>query len=287
MELNLNKKFPSKILLFGEHLINIGSSALSIPFHRYSGQIALANSDESSLDDFINFLKSTQFDFLDNEKLEKLPVLNFKSDIPIGYGCGSSGAIVAACYDLLRLDDLSDVEILKNRFSKMESFYHGKSSGTDPLVIYLDKAIKFSSHEGISILPSFNPNLPTTSLHLLDSDKERDGKVYIKYFMNEIKDPAYKDLLDSQLVPAMEASISSLLENDEKTLIQSFKTISHFQLKHMEYLIPKSLKSMWEDGLHSNSYYIKLCGAGGGGFFVCLSCTRNKPNTEHNYLSIF
>jgi mevalonate kinase len=58
----------------------------------------------------------------------------FDSSIPQGYGVGSSGALVAAIYDRYAQDKITVLENLtrekllqlKNIFSQMESFFHGK-----------------------------------------------------------------------------------------------------------------------------------------------------------------
>jgi len=71
--------------------------------------------------------------------------LYFDSSIPQGYGVGSSGALVAAIYDTYAIDKIEATETLtrdkllrlKEIFSLMESFFHGKSSGLDPLNSYL------------------------------------------------------------------------------------------------------------------------------------------------------
>ena len=71
--------------------------------------------------------------------------LYFDSSIPQGYGVGSSGALVAAIYDKYASDKITVLENLtrdkllklKSIFSMMESFFHGKSSGLDPLNSYL------------------------------------------------------------------------------------------------------------------------------------------------------
>ena len=33
-------------------------------------------------------------------------------------------------------------------------------------------------------------------------------------------------------------------------------------------MIPNQIKEKWEYGLNTNSYFMKLCGSGGGGFFT-------------------
>ena len=36
----------------------------------------------------------------------------------------------------------------------------------------------------------------------------------------------------------------------------------------MTEMIPDSLKEIWNEGLKLDSFYMKLCGSGGGGFFL-------------------
>jgi mevalonate kinase len=57
----------------------------------------------------------------------------FDSTIPQGYGVGSSGALVAAIYDKYAQDKSRfsrthsrKIITVKNIFSQMESFFHGK-----------------------------------------------------------------------------------------------------------------------------------------------------------------
>ena len=81
--------------------------------------------------------------------------MHFDSSIPQGYGVGSSGALVAAIYDkyaddkITVLENLTRDKLLKLKaiFSKMESFFHGKSSGLDPLNSYLSLPILINSKD--------------------------------------------------------------------------------------------------------------------------------------------
>ena len=81
----------------------------------------------------------------------------FDSSIPQGYGVGSSGALVAAVYDkyafgkITVLENLTKEKLLhlKAVFSLMESFFHGKSSGLDPLNSYLSLPILINSKDHI------------------------------------------------------------------------------------------------------------------------------------------
>ena len=36
-------------------------------------------------------------------------------------------------------------------------------------------------------------------------------------------------------------------------------------------MIPKLYRKLWKEGIDSNSYYLKLCGSGGGGYILGFS----------------
>ena len=106
--------FNSKILLFGEYSLMFGSMALSMPTDKYSGRLSFAGSRElkgeigesnSALLAFAKALKklkeqNTLGFNINTDKLFKdiSKGLFFESNIPQGYGLGSSGALVAAIY---------------------------------------------------------------------------------------------------------------------------------------------------------------------------------------------
>jgi len=132
--------FSSKLLLFGEYSVIIGRRALAIPLSSFRGMWKFGEGDPKELFLFSEFLeKSGDFDFLDVQSfkrdLEK--GLFFDSDIPLGYGMGSSGALVAGVF--FRYASKTEIEParLKILLGKMENFFHGSSSGLDPLVSLL------------------------------------------------------------------------------------------------------------------------------------------------------
>ena len=163
--------FYSKILLFGEYGIIKDSKGLSIPYNFYNGALKVdenssqeAIKSNASLKRFVTYLEQLQ-----NEQSElvtfNLEVLKadvergmyFDSSIPQGYGVGSSGALVAAIYDkyannkITVLENLTREKLLQLKaiFGQMESFFHGKSSGLDPLNSYLSIPILINSKDNI------------------------------------------------------------------------------------------------------------------------------------------
>ena len=174
--------FYSKILLFGEYGIIRDSKGLSIPYNFYNGALKTdTNPSEESIKSngnlrrFVTYLETLQNDQPElvtfNLKSLKLDVENgmhFDSSIPQGYGVGSSGALVAAIYDKYALNKITVLEnltrekllTLKSIFSNMESFFHGKSSGLDPLNSYLSIPILINSKDNIEAT-----GIPTQSLN--------------------------------------------------------------------------------------------------------------------------
>jgi len=101
--------FHSKISLFGEYGVIIGSKGLIIPYNFYGGKLKLSlsnkdnNLSNNTLTAFSKYLKKIPNPLVDfNWKAMESDLDNylyFESDIPKGYGVGSSGALVASIYD--------------------------------------------------------------------------------------------------------------------------------------------------------------------------------------------
>jgi len=160
--------FYSKILLFGEYGIIKNSKGLSIPYNSFKGGLKIGDINSKIVDqsnrnlqlfrDFLSDIDSSIVAF-DLKKMNNdlSNGMYFDSTIPQGYGVGSSGALVAAFYDRYAINKFTVLENLtrdkilhlKNIFSSMESFFHGKSSGLDPLNSYLSLPILIHSKDQI------------------------------------------------------------------------------------------------------------------------------------------
>ena len=46
------------------------------------------------------------------------------------------------------------------------------------------------------------------------------------------------------------------------------KKLSRVVLNHFKPMIPKQFHSLWQQGIDSGDYYLKLCGSGGGGYIL-------------------
>jgi mevalonate kinase len=283
--------FYSKILLFGEYGIIKNSKGLSIPYNFYKGGLKLGNLDSDiikksnkSLSLFRDFLKKIDssiiiFDFnkMNNELIEGL---YFDSTIPQGYGVGSSGALVAAFYDRYTENKITVLEnltrdkiiILKNIFSKMESYFHGKSSGLDPLNSYLSLPILIHSKNQIETtgIP-LQSSIGKGAVFLLDSGKSSETAPMVDIFFKSMENKNYSKIIREDFIKITDSCVEDFLSGDFKSLFLDIKKLSKVVLENFKPMIPKNFHQLWAKGIESNDYYLKLCGSGGGGYILGFS----------------
>lgn len=262
---HLNRIYPSKVLLFGEYTVLLGSDALAMPFNRYSGHWEMGK--QENFNDLTQFLSQSFKDSFNLDKWTESMTQNqyFKSNIPIGYGLGSSGSLVAAIYQdyFLKINEGENLEKLKETFSTIESFFHGRSSGFDPLVSYTNQAI----FKKTNVLETIDyKSLPLKFLYLFDSKSDRNTLKLVNQFNQRLKDYDFKRVMN-QMKKSVDKIIPSFLNNDDQWK-SDFQELSQLQLKHLYTYIPPKIARLWKHGIDHKSYFFKLCGAGGGGFFL-------------------
>ncbi|MAP55324.1 mevalonate kinase [Altibacter sp.] len=283
--------FYSKILLFGEYGIIKDSKGLSIPYNFYKGALKIDESktvathgSNQSLKRFTDYLAKLQEEkpnlvTFDIEALQEdvAKGLYFDSSIPQGYGVGSSGALVAAIYDKYAFEKITVLENLtrekllqlKGIFSEMESFFHGKSSGLDPLNSYLSLPILINSQDSIEPagIPSQTEN-GKGAVFLLDSGSTGETAPMVQIFMENMKQEGFRNMLKDQFVKHTDACVEDFLQGDVKSLFGNIKQLSKVVLDNFKPMIPKQFHALWKKGIETNAYYLKLCGSGGGGYML-------------------
>jgi mevalonate kinase len=276
----VEKTYFSKLLLFGEHTANLGSQALAMPMTSFEAHWEY--SDDKSLQfgmmKFALYLKNlieneeSLFKIDDQRFISDLEQgLIFKSTVPTGYGAGSSGALCAAIYDRYGIEKLEgrydELEKLKKIFSQMEGFFHGKSSGIDPLICYLNMPLLMTSHGVTTVtLPAYLNE--GNSIFLLDTGIKRKAEPLIHWFLEKAQDTDYQVLIKEKLVPANNNAISAFLEGHWSNLMKATHEISVFQYENLDRLIPAEFREVWKKGIESDIFKLKVCGAGGGGFIL-------------------
>lgn len=283
--------FYSKILLFGEYGIIKDSKGLSIPYNFFKGALKKSKSPDEAkrksteaLRGFYHYLKDLSqqdttlpvFDFeaFDRDLNEGM---YFDSSIPQGYGVGSSGALVAAVYDRYAKDKITVLENLtrdkllkiKGVFAAMESYFHGKSSGLDPLNSYLSLPILINAKDHIE--PTGIPSQKTEgkgAVFLLDSGMTGETAPMVKIFMENLQHEAFNEMLQKEFVHYTNACVDDFLKADVKSLFSNIKQLSKVVLDNFKPMIPEKFHRLWKKGLETNAYYLKLCGSGGGGYIL-------------------
>lgn len=306
MERNANPEiFHSKVMLFGEYSIILGSMGITIPYSHFNGELRFLNKNSYTDVDYavlsntqIRTLKTFITSLIEQEKLlcefniNKLEEdlnngLFFESSIPEGYGLGSSGALVAALYNAYAINPIegrvdikqNDLLTLKRIFAQIESFYHGTSSGLDPLICYLRQPVLIKKELTVHSTPIPQKEVLTdNAIFLIDSGKPGKTEPLVKLFMDKIKETTYHCRITDELIPLTNQCIEELLAGNITEMFNQLKRLSAFQLTYFNEMIPTNIQPLWQVGLDTSDYLLKLCGSGGGGYM--LGFTRRFKQTK-------
>jgi len=307
--------FYAKIMLFGEYSVICDSMALTIPYAHFTGELRFVNQDQYTdielsqesnrhLGEFFTYLKNLQAKKgfrgkLDLERFERdiANGLYFESNIPQGYGIGSSGALVAAVYDQYGQQGNKDRKVLtgmeisnlKEVFSQMESYFHGVSSGLDPLLCYIRHPLLIRNKMQIETVgiprDKFGAN---NAIFLVDSGIPGNTGPLVSLFMERFKKEEFSNQVNNVLIPANNGCIETLLKADMPLFFSHLTELSAFQLLYLPEMIPPGMKAIWEAGLHRDDFKMKLCGSGGGGFLLGISNNfkLTRKYFQHNGLEL-
>ena len=294
--------FYSKILLFGEYGIIEDSKGLSIPFNFFKGGLRIGDMSELiekesnlNLKKFRDYLlkieiSKVEFDF-EKLNLDLNKGMFFDSSIPQGYGVGSSGALVAAFYDRYAINKITVLEnltkakilVLKNIFSTMESFFHGKSSGLDPLNSYLSLPILIHSKNEVETtgIP-FQESKGKGAVFLLDSGKSSDTAPMVDLFFKSMKNKNYNKMIQEEFIKTTDNCVDDFLNGNFNSLFKNIKVLSKVVLKNFKPMIPENFHNIWAKGIESDEYFLKLCGSGGGGYILGFAKDFKKAQKSLN-----
>jgi len=280
------KNYPAKLLLFGEHVLLLGASALTVPVPAFG-----AHWEQASPKADIRGLQMRLSEFADSEALRSIPGLNadqlkkdllyglfFRSNIPVGYGLGSSGALCAAVYDRYCKQKTGDLAELKTVFAGMERYFHGSSSGIDPLTSYLNKPLFIRNKTEVSVAAPAEWQTAPPVVFLLDTRLPRQTGPLVQWFLEKSGEPAFAERLNAELLPVHEAMVQAWMQADAAAFWPNLQGVSRFQLRHFEPMVPATIRDFWEKNLDHPDFALKICGGGGGGFM--LGFARNREVAE-------
>jgi mevalonate kinase len=276
--------YPGKILLYGEYSIVLKNKALAIPLISQSGSWEHVNgADNISLFGWLKYLKklphAADYNLVHFEQ-ELNRGLFFESTIPQGYGAGSSGALVAAFYTHFSISPITNPSItnlqeLKKELGVLESYFHGNSSGTDPLVSYLKHSLLLANDK----IDKINVPSPPDDLFffLLDCGIARKTEPLVSAFLHEIQNNKnYTSDFENHYVPIVDQTIQEHLDGRFPALKKQWLELSQLQTHFFKAMIPQNLIEYWHKGNNEGHTHLKLCGAGGGGYLLGLSTLKEK-----------
>ena len=289
------KKYHGKLILFGEYSMIFGSEALLIPYYSAFGEWSSVINRPSergfesnaSIRKFYDYLREhEEFRILDLRRfdMELNAGLFFDSTIPLGYGVGSSGALVAAIFDRYKLIEINDIPKLKDFLAKMESFFHGSSSGMDPLQCYLGKPFILSQQTTDngqqSSFTMLDDDFISDDIHifLIDTKIKSPTAPLVEKFKELRKDSSYLDKFDNEYVPIVSKCIKSLTDTKDDEFYEHLSQLSKLQLELLSHTIPEETRKFFLTDIKKDGFQVKLCGAGGGGFLLGFSNNIQKTN---------
>lgn len=287
--------YYGKIMLFGEYAVMLGAAALTIPLQNFRAYWARPEPgkqhDRYALESarllwaFLAYLEEQAelSAILDLQAFRKdLEVgLYFISEIPLAYGVGSSGALVAAVYERYGQKKTDDGQELKAQLALMENHFHGQSSGIDPLSCYFAKPLLLESGQFQNIDNPLKKLQTPAAAFLLDTKTTGRTAPLVAYFRAQLQHYSFYKQLRDVFLPGNNNCIQALIRADHSVFFKSLENLSRFQCDHLRPMIPASLLSLWQQGLETGDFFLKLCGSGGGGFI--LGFTPNGDQHGYKY----
>ena len=264
--------YYAKIMLFGEYSVLTGTSAVTIPYKKYCANLSfptVQNVDSaikksnSVLKDFYRYLVAKKWDSeltlnFDQFNQDIKLGMYLESSIPQNFGLGSSGALVAAVFNKYALINLvkTNLSQLKKTLAQAESFFHGSSSGIDPLSCLLGEPLLFKNN---SITPLKAEMIKESVSHffLYNTHLKSSTGNFVQQFLNNLSGNKNLSVYKSYC-RLIDASTEKLIEGDTEALWQNLSEISGFQFKYFKPMIPEEVRPIWLKGLKSGEYYFKL-----------------------------
>ena len=311
--------YYAKLLLFGEFSVILGSKALTVPYGHFKGELSFPGDYKVTDQDYAlasnrmlrQYLKTIGHKdkanpvsgIIDTVRFEKdiENGLFFESTIPQGYGLGSSGALSAAIYGryafhrIRQSRNLSseDLSVLRAHLAIIEKQFHGTSSGIDPLSCYVRFPLFISSQNEMNLVSvPRNRDFGGAGIFLLDTGIHRKTGPYVRKFIDYCKNERFSAMIYGEYIPINNSCIDSIIAGDIQSFKESLRILSQLQYDYLKSMIPSEMQPLWKEGIDSRSYYLKLCGAGGGGYILGFAkdmemVRKNMKKNGHSVIVVF
>jgi mevalonate kinase len=297
---------PGKIILFGEHFVVFNTQAVvaAIDKRCYGRaefidriQVRIYVDDEENLDPFSTHQHVTKGN-VENDKVLLAPLNGFcqnilrkkapksglqiyiKSDLPVGFGLGSSAALCVMLAGIFRLviegdtrKELSTYDrkwIFENALNG-EQLFHSRSSGVDCYVSTYGGLVHYAGLTGTSSVK--NQPLP---LYLVNTHLRHETSELVSHVrgFSENK-PKYFRELTSAASMICSSGVSAIekgsLEEIGRLMTENHKLLTKIGVSNNE------IEKIIEICTRSGSLGAKITGAGGGGCILVLARPTTIP----------
>lgn len=275
--------FPAKLLLFGEHILLRGAQALAVPTPGFGGQWSNVETPKAPQsrgwfrEGYAQFGRDLPLDFESMER-DIDQGWYFHSNIPHGYGMGSSGAFCAGVWSRYGVAPAGiDLAQLKRQLAEMESSFHGRSSGIDPLTSFLARPLLVNGDQVADLSEQYHPPGSVT-VFLIDTRQSRQTGRLVQWFIQRCAAPDFLSALENDLFPLHTTLLESWIRGDGVVFMDRLAEVSQWQWTHLPPMMPASeaVGQWWQQALEGSDTRLKICGAGGGGFVLGFTFERLK-----------
>ena len=176
---------------------------------------------------------------------------------------------------------IHDINELISFLASMENYFHGSSSGIDPLQCYLGKPFILNGQQTTNNKHQIlNQDFISENIHifLIDTKIISPTSPLVNTFKENRKDKLYLEKFNNIYVPLVNSCISSLINKDDNTFFNLLLQLSTMQTEMLGHTIPENVKEFFFFDINKNHFQVKLCGAGGGGYL--LGFTKDIEQTK-------
>lgn len=286
---------PGKIILFGEHAVVYGRSAIAAPVSKLRATAVIKNTRRRDVmliapqiqrrrpldhapnnDAFANtvrlFTEKAEVPFLTNLSI------TVKSAIPIASGMGSGAAITAAVLRGLaqhfQKPEMLAPEIISALTYEIEKIHHGTPSGIDNTVVAYEQPIYFVKQSPQNRIEPFSVGAPLRFLIGLTGVRSQTKTVVEDVRQQwEADSQTFETIFDAcgQIAEAARAAISA----GDVEALGKLMNENHTWLQQMTVSSPE-LDALVMAALQAGALGAKLSGAGRGGNMIALVTRKNE-----------
>lgn len=293
---------PGKIILFGEHAVVYGRSAIAAPVSKLRATAVIENSSRSDVELIapqIQRKRTLQFApdddpialalrlFQQEAGLTFLAnlIVTVRSDIPIASGMGSGAAITAAVLRAMAIHfqkpTLQQPETLSRLTFEVEKIHHGTPSGIDNTVVSYEMPLIFQRREPENLIDPFGVKRPFHFLigmtGVASQTKAVVGDVRRQWEGNPQRFESLFDQCDKIATEARHA-----LEAGDRETVGRLMNENHRVLQQMTVSSPE-LDALTTAATDAGALGAKLSGAGRGGNMIAL-VQSEKASAVHQAL---